>query len=87
MADTLVSLEEDAHPLAQYQRAAAAAPEVDRNTGARYCLGATSLTVSPVARQESSSATLHYLRARAARLADTAAVFDSLDALREGLKA
>jgi NodT family efflux transporter outer membrane factor (OMF) lipoprotein len=78
VADTLVSLEEDANALAQYQRAADAARELALNTEARYRLGATALTSSLTARQESSSAKLHYLGARAARLADTAALFDSM---------
>jgi NodT family efflux transporter outer membrane factor (OMF) lipoprotein len=83
VADTLVSLEEDANALAQYQRASDASSALDRSTEARYRLGSASLTASLAARQETNSAKLRYLRARAARLADTAALFDAMGAAPE----
>jgi len=78
VADTLVSLEEDANALAQSERAANAARDMDRDAGARYHLGASPLYAALTARQQYQSANVQYVRARAARLADTAALFDSM---------
>jgi NodT family efflux transporter outer membrane factor (OMF) lipoprotein len=78
VADTLVALESDAAALAQYQRAAEAAEAFDRDTAARYRLGATPLNLSLAARQQFRSMRVQYLRARAARLADSAALFDAM---------
>jgi outer membrane protein TolC len=78
VADTLVSLEEDANALAQSERAANAARDLDRDAEARYQLGASSLYAALTARQQYQSANVQYVRARAARLADTAALFDSM---------
>jgi NodT family efflux transporter outer membrane factor (OMF) lipoprotein len=78
VADTLVSLEEDANALAQSERAANAARDMDRDAEARYQLGASPLYATLTARQQYESANVQYVRARAARLADTAALFVSM---------
>ena len=78
VADTLVSLEEDANTLVQAQRAATAAHSVQIDTEARYRLGATPFYATLTAGQQYQSAGIQSVRARAARLADTAALFDSM---------
>ncbi len=78
VADTLVSLEEDANTLAQAQRAETAAHDTRGDTEARYKLGATPFYATLTAGQQYESAHVQYVRARAARLADTAALFDSM---------
>jgi NodT family efflux transporter outer membrane factor (OMF) lipoprotein len=78
VADTLVSLDEDANTLFQTQRAEAAAHDAQGDTDSRYRLGATSFFVTLTAGQQYQNAHIQYLRARAARLADTAALFDSM---------
>jgi NodT family efflux transporter outer membrane factor (OMF) lipoprotein len=83
VADTLVSLEEDANALAQSERAANAARGMDRDAEARYRLGASPLYATLTARQQYQSANVQYVRARAARLSDTAALFVSMGNPRE----
>jgi NodT family efflux transporter outer membrane factor (OMF) lipoprotein len=83
VADTLVSLEEDANALAQSERAANAARDMDRDAEARYHLGASALYAALTARQQYQSANVQYVRARAARLSDTAALFVSMGKPRE----
>ena len=78
VADTLVSLQEDANTLAQATRAVDAARDLHRDSEARYRLGAAPLYATLTARQQFDSAEVQYLRARAARLADTAALFVSM---------
>lgn len=78
VADTLVSLEEDANTLAQTQRAEAAARATSGDTESRYKLGATPFYATLTAGQQYESAHAQYVRARAARLADTAALFDAM---------
>jgi NodT family efflux transporter outer membrane factor (OMF) lipoprotein len=78
VADTLVSLEEDANTLAQTQRAAAAARSLHQDSAARYKLGASPFYAILTAGQQYQDAQVQYVRARAARLADTAALFDSM---------
>ena len=78
IADTLVALDEDANTLAQTQRAQVAARETRSNTESRYKLGATPFYATLTAGQQYQSAHVQYIRARAARLADTAALFDSM---------
>lgn len=78
VADTLVSLEEDANTLVQAQRAQTAAHDTRANTESRYKLGATPFYATLTAGQQYQSAHVQYIRARAARLADTAALFDSM---------
>jgi NodT family efflux transporter outer membrane factor (OMF) lipoprotein len=78
VADTLVSLDEDANTLTQTQRAEAAAREASSDTESRYRLGATSFYVTLTAGQQYQNARVQVARARASRLADTAALFDSM---------
>jgi NodT family efflux transporter outer membrane factor (OMF) lipoprotein len=78
VADTLVSLDEDANTLVQAQRAATAADSVQRDTESRYRLGATQYFATLTAGQQYQNASIQYVRARAARLADTAALFESM---------
>jgi NodT family efflux transporter outer membrane factor (OMF) lipoprotein len=78
VADTLVSLDEDANTLFQTQRAEGAARDAQSDTDSRYKLGATSFFVTLTAGQQYQNAHIQYVRARASRLADTAALFDSM---------
>jgi NodT family efflux transporter outer membrane factor (OMF) lipoprotein len=78
VADTLVSLEEDANTLVQAQRAATAAHSVQSDTESRYRLGATPFYATLTAGQQYQNADVQLVRARAARLADTAALFESM---------
>ena len=78
VADTMVSLNEDAETLVQVERAATAASNMQRNTEARYKLGATPYFATLTAGQQYQSAKVQVSRARASRLADTAALFDSM---------
>ena len=78
VADTLASLDEDANTLAQAQRAEVAARATSSDTESRYKLGATPFYATLTAGQQYQNAHVQYLRARASRLADTAALFDSM---------
>jgi NodT family efflux transporter outer membrane factor (OMF) lipoprotein len=78
VADTLVSLEQDADEVTQTRRAANAAHDMRENTQARYKLGSSPLYATLTARQQYANAGVQYIRARAARMADTAALFDSM---------
>ena len=78
VADTLVSLEEDANTLKQTQRAEVAAHDTESNTESRYKLGATPFYATLTAGQQYESAHAQHVRARAARLADTAVLFDAM---------
>jgi NodT family efflux transporter outer membrane factor (OMF) lipoprotein len=78
IADTLVSLDEDANTMTQTQRAEAAARDTRSDTQARYRLGATPFYATLTAGQQYQAAHVQYIRARASRLADTAALFDSM---------
>jgi NodT family efflux transporter outer membrane factor (OMF) lipoprotein len=78
VADTLVSLDEDANTLVQAQRAATAADSMQRDTESRYRLGASQYYATLTARQQYQNASVQFIRARAARLADTAALFESM---------
>lgn len=78
VADTLVSLDEDAGTLSQTQRAQHAAAQMSGDTQARYQLGATSYYLTLTAGQQYQNAHMQYVRARAARLADSAALFDAM---------
>jgi NodT family efflux transporter outer membrane factor (OMF) lipoprotein len=78
VADTLVSLDEDANTLTQTQRAEAAARDSRSDTESRYKLGATPFYATLTSGQQYQSARVQVGRARASRLADTAALFDSM---------
>ncbi|KPC55420.1 efflux transporter outer membrane subunit [Amantichitinum ursilacus] len=78
VADTLVSLEEDANTLNQTERAAAAAQQTASNTTSRYQLGALPFYATLTAGQQYQNAQVQSIRARAARLADTATLYDAM---------
>jgi len=78
VADTLVSLDEDANTLVQTSRATTAACDTQRDTESRYKLGATPFYATLTAGQQCQSARVQHVRARASRLADTAALFESM---------
>jgi NodT family efflux transporter outer membrane factor (OMF) lipoprotein len=78
VADTLVSLEEDAATLTQARRAAEAARETTQDTQSRYRLGATQFYATLTAGQQFENANVQYIRARAARLADTASLYQAM---------
>jgi NodT family efflux transporter outer membrane factor (OMF) lipoprotein len=78
VADTLVSLDEDAQTLAQTERAERAAQAMAGDTTSRYQLGATSFYLTLTAGQQLENARNQSTRARAARLADSAALFDEM---------
>jgi NodT family efflux transporter outer membrane factor (OMF) lipoprotein len=78
VADTLVSLDEDANTLVQTGRATTAACDAQRDTESRYKLGATPFYAKLTAGQQCQSARVQHIRARASRLADTAALFESM---------
>lgn len=78
VADTLVSLEEDAHTLAETRRAAEAARALEQDSESRFRLGSLPLFAVLSAREQYQTATVQDARARAARLADSAALFDAM---------
>jgi NodT family efflux transporter outer membrane factor (OMF) lipoprotein len=78
VADTLVSLEEDANTLTQAHRAEAAARDTQSDTESRYKLGATPFYATLTAGQQYQNAHVQYIRARASRLSDTASLFDAM---------
>jgi NodT family efflux transporter outer membrane factor (OMF) lipoprotein len=78
VADSLVSLEEDATTLAQTQRAATAARSLHLDTAARYRLGASPFYATLTAGQQYQDAQVQYIRARGARLTDSAALLDAM---------
>jgi NodT family efflux transporter outer membrane factor (OMF) lipoprotein len=78
VADTLVALDEDANTLTQTQRAESAARGTSSDTESRYKLGGTPFYATLTAGQQYQAAHVQYIRARASRLADTAALFDSM---------
>ena len=78
VADTLAALEEDSNTLTQTLRAEAAARESRSDSESRYKLGATPFYATLTAGQQYENARVQSIRARASRLADTAALFDSI---------
>jgi outer membrane protein TolC len=78
VADTLASLEADADALDQSRRAADAALQTQSDTQARYRLGALPWVAALSASQQYESARASLARARGARLADTASLFQSM---------
>jgi outer membrane protein TolC len=78
VADAMVALQEDANTLQQAHRAADAAAAVGRDTTSRYQLGSTQFYATLTAGQQYENATVQYVRARAARLADTASLFQAM---------
>ena len=78
VADTLVSLDEDARELEQTQRSALALREIQRETEGRYAAGAAPLYSVLGARSQYQNAYVTYLVARATRLTDSAALLDAM---------
>jgi NodT family efflux transporter outer membrane factor (OMF) lipoprotein len=78
VADTLASLDEDASTEIETQRAATAARSVHSDTESRYRLGAVPFYATLTAGQQYQSAQVQSVRARAARLADAAALLDAM---------
>ncbi len=69
-----VSLAEDADTVQQARQAAGAAAAARRDTASCYQLGATQFYATPSAGQQYENSYVQYIRARAARLADTASL-------------
>jgi outer membrane protein TolC len=78
VADTLASLEQDADALSQSSRAADAALKAQLDIQARYHLGAVPWSATLSAGQQYQNARVALVRARAARLADTATLFQAM---------
>ena len=76
--DVTTPEEEDANTLKQAHRAEVAAHDTQSDTESRYKLGATPFYATLTAGQQYQNAHVQYIRARASRLADTAALFDSM---------
>src|ERR1017187_10344013 len=78
VADTLASLDEDANALAQSSRAADAALRTEADAQARFRLGALPWSATLSAGQQYQNARVALVRARAARLADRASLFQAM---------
>jgi outer membrane protein TolC len=78
VADDLATLDQDGKALAQAGRADRAAFEESRDLERRHALGAVPLATALAAGEHYHAAHIRYLRARAARLSDTAALFDAM---------
>jgi NodT family efflux transporter outer membrane factor (OMF) lipoprotein len=78
VADTLVALDQDAATLQAAQEAARASEQSFANASARYRLGGVSYPSMVLTEQHWHSAKLTEIQARAARLADTAALFQAM---------
>ena len=78
VADTLAALESDADALAQSRRAADAAQRSEADAGARFHLGGVAFAATLAAGEQYQNARVTLARARAARLADTATLFEAM---------
>jgi NodT family efflux transporter outer membrane factor (OMF) lipoprotein len=78
VADTLTALNQDALTLQAATSEAAAASQSFTDTDARYRLGAISYPEAVLSEQHLQSAKLSEIQARAARMSDTAALFQSM---------
>ncbi|MFK2874156.1 efflux transporter outer membrane subunit [Dyella lipolytica] len=78
VADTLTALNQDALALQAAQDAATAAEQSFTDTGARYRLGAVSYPTAVLSEQHWQSARLTEIQAKAARMTDTAALFQAM---------
>ena len=81
VADTLSSLEEDSSALTQAQRAADAAFQTQANADRRYRLGSVAWSAALSAQQQYQNARITVARAQAARLSDTASLFQAMGEL------
>jgi NodT family efflux transporter outer membrane factor (OMF) lipoprotein len=78
VADTLTALNQDALALQAAQDAATAAEQSFTDTDARYRLGAVAYPTAVISEQHWQSARLTEIQARAARMTDTAALFQAM---------
>jgi len=78
VADTLTALNQDALTLQAAQTAAASAQQSFNNADARYRLGGVSYPSKVLSEQHWQNARVTEIQARAARLADTAALFQAM---------
>ena len=78
VADTLVSLDEDANELAQTERSTDALKEIQQEAEGRYAHGAVPLYAVLGARSQYQNAYVTYVAARATRLTDSAALLDAM---------
>ena len=78
VADTLVSLDEDAKELEQTQRSADALKEVQQELEGRFAEGSAPLYAVLGARSQYQNAYVTYVAARATRLTDSAALLDAM---------
>ena len=78
VADTLTALNQDALALQSAQDAATAAGQSFTDTDARYRLGAIAYPTALLSEQHWQSARLTEIQARAARLSDTAALYQAM---------
>jgi outer membrane protein TolC len=78
VADTLTALDQDALTLQAAQTAAASAQQSFNNAETRYRLGGVSYPSKVLSEQHWQNARLTEIQARAARLADTAALFQAM---------
>ena len=78
VADTLVSLDEDANELAQTERSTEALKEIQQEAEGRYAQGAVPLYAVLGARSQYQNAYVTYVAARATRLTDSAALLDAM---------
>jgi NodT family efflux transporter outer membrane factor (OMF) lipoprotein len=83
VADSLVSLDEDAQTLSETRRAAEAGRALKEDSESRYRLGSVPWFTVLAAREQYENAVVQDLRARAARLADSAALFDAMGVPRD----
>lgn len=87
VADTLTALDQDALTLQAAQTAAASAQQSFDNAEARYRLGGVSYPSKVLSEQHWQNARLTEIQARAARLADTAALFQAMGVPQEAVLA
>jgi NodT family efflux transporter outer membrane factor (OMF) lipoprotein len=78
VADTLVSLEDDATALAQADRSATALKQLQQDSEERHATGAAPLYAVLGARSQYENAYVTYISSRAARLIDSAALLDAM---------
>jgi NodT family efflux transporter outer membrane factor (OMF) lipoprotein len=78
VADTLTALDQDALALQSAQSAATSAGQSFKDAGTRYRLGSVAYPATVLSEQQWQNARLGEIRAKAARLADTAALFQAM---------
>lgn len=86
VADTLTALQQDALALQAAQAASAAAEQSHADAQSRYRLGAVSYPATLLSEQRWQNARLTDIQASAARLADTAALYQAMGEAPEAVK-